>query len=256
MLLPKFEKRVKLIYIDPPYNTGATSFGYKDRFDRSTWLTFMKQRLELARQFLSDDGSIFVQLDFHEVHYLKVLMDGIFGEENFRNDIVWCYTGPSGSNKFLPRKHDNILYYARGADCEFHMPRIKHKSGIHNTGQLFGSANGDDDFKSAAEDRGKKLEDWWIDISSTDRYRSEAIGFVGQKPVRLIERIIRIGTSEGDLVMDFFAGSGTTAIAAHNLNRRFILIEREDYIESITVPRVRNAGAEFTYCEWGGIFYV
>ena len=252
-LLPTFEARVKLICIDPPYNTGSTAFAYNDRFERDAWLNFMRRRLKLARQFLSDDGSIFVLVDFHEVHYLKVLMDEVFGAENFRNDIVWCYTGPSGSNKFLPRKHDNILYYARGGDCEFHMPYVRHKSGVHNTGQVFGNADGDSQFKSAAEARGKKLEDWWIDISSTDRYRSEAIGFAGQKPVRLLERIIAIGTSEGDLVMDFFAGSGTTAIAAHNLNRRFILVEQMDYIESITVPRVRESGAAFQYCNWEGI---
>lgn len=88
-LLERYEGKVKLIYIDPPYNTGSDSFGYNDSFNRSTWLTFMKNRLELARELLAPDGAIYVQLDYHQVHYAKVLMDEIFGEENFQREIIW-----------------------------------------------------------------------------------------------------------------------------------------------------------------------
>ena len=107
-LLSKFEGQVQLIYIDPPFNTGSDSFQYNDRFNHSTWLTFMKNRLVLAKRLLKPNGSIFVHLDFNESHYAKVLMDEIFGKENFKNHIIWCYTGPSGSSRFLPRKHDCV----------------------------------------------------------------------------------------------------------------------------------------------------
>ncbi|WAM03705.1 site-specific DNA-methyltransferase [Mycoplasmopsis cynos] len=88
-LLKRYEEKVKCIYIDPPYNTGSDSFGYNDSFNRSTWLTFMKNRLEFAKKLLSEDGAIYVQLDYHQVHYAKILMDSIFGEENFEREIVW-----------------------------------------------------------------------------------------------------------------------------------------------------------------------
>lgn len=89
LLLRRYEGKVKLIYMDPPYNTQTDSFSYNDRFSRSSWLTFMKNRLEIARKLLAPDGAIYVQLDYHEVHYAKVLMDEIFGEENFQREIIW-----------------------------------------------------------------------------------------------------------------------------------------------------------------------
>src|SRR5690554_5594656 len=107
-LKEEFAGKVKLIYIDPPFNTGNDSFQYNDRFNHSTWLTFMKNRLVLAKRLLKPNGSIFVHLDFNESNYAKVLMDEIFGKENFKNHIIWCYTGPSGSSRFLPRKHDCV----------------------------------------------------------------------------------------------------------------------------------------------------
>ncbi len=140
-LLKKYEEKVQLIYIDPPFNTGGDSFNYNDKFNHSTWLTFMKNRLVLARRLLKPSGSIFVHLDFNESHYAKVLMDEIFGRENFKNHIIWCYTGPSGSTRFLPRKHDDILFYGNGSDTLFNQPYVKHKSGVHNTGQVFGKTD-------------------------------------------------------------------------------------------------------------------
>ncbi len=227
-LKKEFAGKVKLIYIDPPFNTGKDSFKYNDRFNRSTWLTFMKCRLLIAKQLLKEDGSILVHLDFNESHYAKILMDEIFGEENFKNNIVWCYTGPSGSDNFLPRKHDDILYYGNSTNSKINLPYIAHKSGVLNTGQVFGSMESKESFKEDAEAKGKKLEDWWIDIYSTDRYRSEAIGFSGQKPEKLIQRIIEMITKSGDIVLDYHLGSGTTAAVAHKLNRQYIGIEQID----------------------------
>lgn len=240
-LKKRYAGRVKLIYIDPPFNTGKDSFNYNDRFNRSTWLAFMRNRLTVAKSLLSEDGSIFVHLDFNESHYAKVLMDEIFGEENFKNNIVWCYTGPAGANNFLPRKHDDILYYGKSLSSKLNMPYIQHKSGVHNTGQVFGNTESSEGFKEDTEARGKKLEDWWIDIYSTDRYRSEAIGFTGQKPEKLIQRIIDMATNPGDIVLDYHLGSGTTAAVAHKMGRQYIGIEQLYYGDDDPVNRVLGA---------------
>lgn len=240
-LKKRYAGKVKLIYIDPPFNTGKDSFNYNDRFNRSTWLTFMRNRLTVAKSLLSEDGSIFVHLDFNESHYAKILMDEIFGEENFKNNIVWCYTGPAGANNFLPRKHDDILYYGKSLSSKLNMPYIQHKSGVHNTGQVFGNTESSEGFKEDTEARGKKLEDWWIDIYSTDRYRSEAIGFTGQKPEKLIQRIIDMATNPGDIVLDYHLGSGTTAAVAHKMGRQYIGIEQLYYGDDDPVNRVLGA---------------
>ena len=239
-LKKEFAGKVKLIYIDVPFNTGSDEFKYNDNFNHSTWLTFMRNRLEIAKDLLSEKGSIFLHLDFHESHYMKILMDEVFGRENFRNNIVWCYTGPSGSTNFLPRKHDDILYYSKTENNEYHIQYIKHKSGVHNSGQVFGNTDTDENFKAEAEAQGKKLEDFWLDIYSTDRYRSEMLNFVGQKPEALIERILSIGTSESDIVLDYHLGSGTTAAVAHKMNRQYIGIEQLDYGENDSVVRLQN----------------
>ncbi|WP_367688265.1 DNA methyltransferase, partial [Helicobacter pylori] len=115
-LKKKFAKKVKCIYIDPPYNTGNDSFNYNDNFNHSSWLVFMKNRLEAAREFLSDDGSIYINLDYNEVHYCKVLMDEIFKRENFRSEIIWRMGFLSGyktaAKKYI-RNHDTILFYSK-----------------------------------------------------------------------------------------------------------------------------------------------
>lgn len=264
-LLEKYENQIQLIYIDPPFNTGKDSFEYNDRFNHSTWLTFMKNRLVIAKRLLKQDGSILVHLDFNESHYAKVLLDEVFGNECFKNNIVWCYTGPSGSTRFLPRKHDDILFYGNSENIKFNQPYVKHKSGVHNTGQVFGKTDSSDDFKEKAEEQGKKLEDWWDDIYSTDRYRSELLDFSGQKPEKLLQRIIEMTTDEGDIVLDYHLGSGTTAAVAHKLGRRYIGIEQMEGQIDIELDRLQKVidgyefgiskdvnwqgGGSFVYCE-------
>ncbi|MGR8831403.1 DNA methyltransferase [Leuconostoc citreum] len=253
--------KVQLIYLDPPYNTGQDGFAYNDKYNRSSWLTFMFNRLEIAKKLLSDNGSIFINIDYHEVHYLKILMDSIFGEQYFKNNIVWNYTGPSGSNKFLPRKHDDILYYGKGYNTKYHIQFVKHKSGIHNSGQVFGNKDSSESYKSETEAKGKKLEDWWDDIYSTDRYRKELLNFSGQKPEKLIQRIINIATDENDIVLDFFMGTATTQAVAMKMNRRFIGIEQMDYIKTVSVERLKKVIAgeqggisKDVNCQGGGSF--
>ncbi|BAW44668.1 site-specific DNA-methyltransferase [Helicobacter pylori] len=270
-LKKKFAKQVKCIYIDPPYNTGNDSFNYNDNFNHSSWLVFMKNRLEVAREFLSDDGSIYINLDYNEVHYCKVLMDEIFKRENFRSEIIWRMGFLSGyktaAKKYI-RNHDTILFYSKSDNYLFNKTYIENKdflqlltkNEVQNAFKKFSFPQEKvDDFLTFInhENRGEKypLEDTWnsnkwdksnsIAIDSSVSRVDETIAiddenFKGQKPESLIQRILEVSTNENDLVLDFFAGSGTTCAVAHKMKRRYIGIEQMDYIENITKERLKK----------------
>ncbi|GAA7564763.1 site-specific DNA-methyltransferase [Helicobacter pylori] len=270
-LKKKFAKQVKCIYIDPPYNTGNDSFNYNDNFNHSSWLVFMKNRLEIAREFLSDDGSIYINLDYNEVHYCKVLMDEIFKRENFRSEIIWRMGFLSGyktaAKKYI-RNHDTILFYSKSDNYLFNKTYIENKdflqlltkNEVQNAFKKFSFPQEKvDDFLTFInhENRGEKypLEDTWnsnkwdklnsIAIDSSVSRVDETIAiddenFKGQKPEALIQRILEVSTNENDLVLDFFAGSGTTCAVAHKMKRRYIGIEQMDYIETITKERLKK----------------
>ncbi|GAA6874542.1 site-specific DNA-methyltransferase [Helicobacter pylori] len=270
-LKKKFAKQVKCIYIDPPYNTGNDSFNYNDNFNHSSWLVFMKNRLEVAREFLSDDGSIYINLDYNEVHYCKVLMDEIFKRENFRSEIIWRMGFLSGyktaAKKYI-RNHDTILFYSKSDNYLFNKTYIENKdflqlltkNEVQNAFKKFSFPQEKvDDFLTFInhENRGEKypLEDTWnsnkwdklnsIAIDSSVSRVDETIAiddenFKGQKPESLIQRILEVSTNENDLVLDFFAGSGTTCTVAHKMKRRYIGIEQMDYIETITKERLKK----------------
>ncbi len=276
-LLPVFERKIKLIYIDPPYNTGGDSFGYNDNFTHSAWLTFMKNRLEIAKKLLTKDGSIFVQLDWNEVHYGKVLLDSIFGRDNFRNEIIWAYHGPgSPKMKQYNRKHDNILWYSNSAtDWVFNGDDVRMSSEVH-VGGFNNEMNADvsKDYTS----KGKIPEDWWetgrdkneflqemgilydeyLKIKDKDWWKmavaarirvdgEKRTGYLTEKPYKLIERIIKAHSNSGDIVLDFFAGSGTTGIMASKLGRQFILIEQLENTHTIIKKRFNDV--EYVYYE-------
>ncbi|GAA7904641.1 site-specific DNA-methyltransferase [Helicobacter pylori] len=270
-LKKKFAKKVKCIYIDPPYNTGNDSFNYNDNFNHSSWLVFMKNRLEVAREFLSDDGSIYISLDYNEVHYCKVLMDEIFGVENFQREIIWRIGWLSGYktsiNNFI-RNHDTILFYSKNADKLFF-----NKKYIENKDfkELIKIEKIQSNLDNLGIDREKQkkiikiinhetrperypLEDIWNgneydDLNSIAivSYSGETVSKMlgteeikGQKSEKLIQRILEVSTNENDLVLDFFAGSGTTCAVAHKMKRRYIGIEQMDYIETITKERLKK----------------
>lgn len=268
-LLKVYEGKIKLIYIDPPYDTGSDSFGYNDRFNRSSWLAFMKNRLEIAKQLLSDDGAIYVQLDYHQVHYAKVLMDEVFGEDNFQREIIWRIGWLSGyktkDNNWI-RNHDTILFYSKNnATLDFKKYYIP-KS----------------DFKTIANSNAERypIEDVWNGNEYDDLNSIAIVSFSGetvskmlnpedevkgQKSEKLIERIIKAHTNEGDIVLDFFGGTGTTAAVAHKLHRQYIVCEQLDKHIDIMLRRLdkvidgeqsgvskRNnwqGGGSFVYCE-------
>ena len=299
-LLPKYEGKVRLIFIDPPYNTKNDTFGYNDTFNHSTWLTFMKNRLEVARRLLTPDGSIYISMDYNEIHYLKVLMDEVFGRDCFQREIIWRMGFLSGYktmvNNFI-RNHDTILFYSRNPDGMLFnklyienkdfKPLVKDQKELRKYfKQQFGlNENQIDDIFDYINHRSRgehyALEDTWncnkwdyldsIAIESSTSRVGETIdldgeNFKGQKPEKLIKRIIESSSNEGDIVLDFFLGSGTTAATAHKLNRRYIGIEQMDYIESAACERLKkvvtgvdqvgispmvnwHGGGSFIYCE-------
>jgi DNA modification methylase len=236
---------IKLIYIDPPFDVGAdfattieigdTAFekaptvleeiAFRDTWGKGedSFLAMIYERLKLMKDLLAENSSIYIHCDWRLNSSLRLVLDEIFTPEGFRNEIAWCYSGPASNQRNFTRKHDSILFYTRG-DAVWNAPRIQHKSGVHNTGQVFGGnyANASKEKQMELESRGKALEDWWIDIFTGDRYRAEMVGYPTQKPEKLLERIILASSNEQDLVADFFCGSGTTAVVAEKLNRKWI----------------------------------
>ena len=310
----QFAGKVKLIYIDPPYNTGTDSFKYNDSFNHSSWLTFMKNRLEIARELLRDDGVIFVQCDYNEVHYLKVLMDEIFGKDKFINEVIWKRKfGNANETKKLGTAYDNILIFSKSTNYSINL--IKEKTSKHvqdyiknrftrkdedgkHKGKLwmpYPLANPGKPTKNLIYDYkgynppekgwrmtkeklieldnderlyfpneksqriqekkfleeydGQPVDSLWTDIFVINSQSGEAFNFDGQKPEDLIKRIVLIATNPNDLVLDFFAGSGTTPAVAHKMNRRWIAIEQMNYIQDLPEARLKKVIAG----EQGGI---
>ena len=261
----KYAGKVKLIYIDPPYNTGNDSFKYNDNFNHSSWLTFMKNRLEIARELLSEDGSIYVSIDLKEHHYLKLLMDDVFGRKNFINDVVWN-TSPLNVAGFKGKASNwvysisNLLYYCKyAANRKFHkMYNSRSEKFIEDNyrqedenGRFRITRRGNKVYMK--DDKGDPITNIWNDILSFNYVAvasSEGRNFsYGQKPEKLIQRIILSSTDPGDIVLDFFAGTGTTGAVAHKLNRKWIMIEQMDAQIDIVQQRLH----EVIEGEQGGI---
>ncbi|CAG0892487.1 unnamed protein product [Cyprideis torosa] len=324
----RYAGKVKLIYIDPPYNTGNDGFRYNDRFNHSAWLTFMRNRLEVAKELLSRDGAIFVNLDDGEAHYCKVLMDEVFGRENFVANLIWQKKyAPQNDAKWFSDDHDHILCFARDRLNWF-------PNGIErNEAATARYKNPDDDprgpwqsdnalrneyreyayfeivtpsgrsvfppegtsWRFNEDEYPKLLEDnrLWFGASGKGvprikRFLSEVKGTITPqtllmhkdvghnqeakrevaalglptadqtpKPERLLQRIIHIGSNEGDTVLDFFAGSGTTSATAHKMKRKWLAIEQMDYIQDFPFSRFQKViegeqGGISEAVEWQG----
>ena len=191
-----------------------------------SYLTMLSVRIFLMRKLLKETGSLYLHCDPTMSHYIKILLDIIFGVKNFRNEIVWCYASPSGALNTFPKKHDTIFFYTKDEKYFFRNQYIKHKSGIHNTGKTwkFDYSIGEEG-KKEIEEKGKKVEDWWIDIYPVDRVRKERLGYPTQKPEALLERIIKASSDEGDVIADFFCGCGTSITVAEKLKRNWIGVD-------------------------------
>ena len=259
---------VDLIYIDPPFNTGKTqsrtrlrtervsgdeagdrtgfqgcryrtvkigSMGYLDQFD--DYLSFLEPRLVEARRILKPDGSLFLHLDYREVHYAKVLLDAIFGRESFLNEIIWAYDYGARSKTKWPAKHDNILWYAKDPEhYQFHLEECDRIP--YMAPDLVGP-------EKAA--RGKTPTDtWWHTIVSPNG--KEKTGYPTQKPLGILERIVKVHSRPGDLLMDFFSGSGSFGEAAARLGRDCILVDNNP--EALAVMQRRFAPYPTTWIGW------
>ena len=307
-LKQQFRGKVKLIYIDPPYNTGNDSFGYNDRFNHSSWLTFMKNRLEIAKELLRDDGSIFVNCDDNEQAYIVMLLDETFERENFVANFIWNHRKSSQNDIDLSLSHNYLLSYAKNRkhfalnslpvdsskfsnldndprgpwtadplDAPQIRPNLTYPIVNPNTGKEYWPPEGrhwrftEEKYQEAlsdkrivfgkrgnskpqykrflfeAEEKGTNPFTIWDDVGTATEatrdlmklFESKDV-FSTSKPERLLERIVHISTKQNDYVLDFFAGSATTAAVAHKMNRQWITIEQMDYVETITLERLKK----------------
>lgn len=271
--------KVNLIYIDPPFDSKADyrtkislphnqitqkpttfeQFGYSDLWQKGTvsYLEYMYPRLVLMKELLSETGSIYVHIDWHVGHYLKILLDDIFGKENFRNEIVWIYTrmGTKGQ-KIFSRAHDNIYWYSKNNSWIFNLDEVRlpySEGSLARQGyQLNRLGSGiSKQGVTVLNNIGKCPEDWF-DIPYLRG--NERVDYATQKPEKLLERIIKASSNEGDLVCDFFGGSGTTAAVAERLGRRWIttdigkpacLVMRKRFIDMNAKPFLYQAIGDY-----------
>ena len=276
--------KVDLVYIDPPFASGADyakkvyirrnpkvaeaikqaeteidseelrNFEekmYGDVWDKERYLNWMYENLMAIKSVMSDTASIYVHLDWHIGHYVKILMDEIFGEDKFRNEIVWCYTGPTNQKNNFPRKHDLIFLYDKSEQYVFNSDsvRIGFKKSTKTGGKTSLAGKQNDSVLEELDKKGKIVEDWWIDIADLGKVHTQDVGYATQKPEALLERIIKASSNEGMLIADFFGGSGVTATVASKLGRKFIHCDIGINSIETTRDRLRKAGAEFEVME-------
>jgi len=250
---------IKLIYIDPPFDVGADfsmnieigdpEKGTSEQFTkepsvleelayRDTWgkgadsfISMIYERLSLMRDLLADDGSIYVHCDWRVNSYIRLALDELFGKSNFRNEIIWCYTGASQVKDRFISKHENIYNYGKTSDAIFNWKDITipySEETVARTGRgaggagLYGEDNPEEKHRNRLKEQGKIPEDWWKDIYRIQGNGLEKVDYPTQKPESMLERIINASSSEGTLVADFFCGSGTTLAVAEKLGRKWI----------------------------------
>ena len=262
---------VDLIYIDPPFFSGRQynviwgddnelrSFNDIWEGGMDGYLIWLNARLYEMKRMLKSTGSIYVHCDWHASHYIKVEMDKVFGYANFKNEIVWCYSGGGIPKKQFPRKSDSILWYTKGNSWTFNVQYRPYSEGTEQRGrtQVKGKY-----YESGLRLQGTPINNWWPDVkkvtSPTDR---EKIGYPTQKSEELLQRIIEIGTNKGDVVADFFLGGGTTAAVAQRTGRRWIACDQSRVAIAVTEERLKQQATarsiqddpipDFTVEHWG-----
>lgn len=260
-LLEKFAGKIDLIYIDPPFATGADftldiEIGEKgelvhkehsiieEKAYRDTWgnglesfLQMMYERLSLMKYLLSEKGSIFVHIDWRTNALIRLLLDELFGSAFFKNEIIWTYSGPSAPNQQqFSRKHDNILWFTKSNNWVFNGDNVRIPYHSTTAGKFESEGTGFGGTKADLS-KGKLPEDWWY-FPVVSRIRTEILDYPTQKPEALIRRVISACCNEGDLVADFFCGSGTTCAVAEKLGRRWIGVDLGRYAIHTTRKRL------------------
>jgi len=228
-------KSVDLIYIDPPFFSNrnyeilwgdeAEIESFKDRWEGgiNVYLEWMRDRLIELHRVLKDTGSMYLHCDWHASHYLKVMMDSIFGTQNFQNEIVWCYRGGGVSKKRFARKHDIILFYTKFSNYTFNTQYMPYsEASIKLVNDRGGTSI---DGKERDIVRGAHMVDWWVDMNALQTWSPERTGYPTQKPEKLLERIILASSNKGDIILDIFCGCGTTLATADRLGRKWIGVD-------------------------------
>ncbi len=268
-LLSRFGGQVQTIYLDPPFNTGrhfdmkvrVGEEGYRkgspsmqlpaydDRWpSKEAYLGMMRETLELSRALLKKEGTIFLHIDSHMYAHLRLLMDDVFGENNFLNEIIWSYQSGGRARSYFPRKHDIILFYAKSRSYFFNLKAVPVARNETRSNHMRRAIDENGRSYRAIMSGGKEYRyydddptypgDVWDDISHLQQKDPQRTGYETQKPLKLLDRIVKCATQEGDLVCDLFVGSGTTAVAAAQLGRRFLGVDQSPLSISVTAKRL------------------
>ncbi|MFX1376262.1 MAG: DNA methyltransferase [Promethearchaeota archaeon] len=259
-LLNNFKDKIDLIYIDPPFFSGINykieisekdgdfdSIAYNDHWEKDldSYLQMLYERIILLKKLLSHTGLLFIHLDWHASHYIKLILDEVFGVTNFVNNIVWYYYNKySAGKKNLPRAHDDILVYSKSKNYTFNEIRIPRKKpkkqlmrvNINGVLKNLKDKNGHVKYRTVTD---KKVDDVWK-IPCLQPASKEWTGFPTQKHHSLLERIIQLGSNKGDLIADFFCGSGTTLLVAEKLERKWIGCDISEFSIYLTRSRLLN----------------
>ncbi|WP_187939419.1 site-specific DNA-methyltransferase [Helicobacter pylori] len=243
----RYKETIDCIYIDPPFNTGS-DFVYIDRFQDSTWLSLMHNRLQLAYDFLSSQGSFYLHLDNNANYLGRMLLNDIFGKENFRNEIIWYYSNKmANSGNSFAKNTETILNYSKNEEYIFYRQKEPRSEPV-----LLSKREGRDGKNMRARDENGKViyelsHERYVDtlwnipiIGSTSTERVKNNENLTQKPEKLLERIIQASSNENSIVLDFFAGSGTTCAVAHKLKRKYIGVEMGEHFERVILPRLKK----------------
>jgi DNA modification methylase len=262
-LLPEYEGRINLIYADPPFFTNRKfsarvgrgedsrkpskwklAEGYHDSWtDMDAYLGFLYERLHLMHRLLAPNGTLYLHLDWHADAHARLILDEIFGAENFINEIIWAYHGPSPIRTAFNRKHDTILMYAKSKDYVFNVDDIREPYNP-NTVATFKASKKAGFGKVPDLERGKVPEDWWY-FPVVARLHNERTGYPTQKPEAMLERIILASSNKNDIVADFFCGSGTTSLVAAKHGRKFITCDES--VRAVHTARARLSGTKSVF---------
>ena len=269
-LIEQYASQAQVVYLDPPFRTGQVfsmrarvgekewksgagslvQAVYRDDMERGAYMEMMREVLTGARELLSDSGVIYVHVDYHMYAYIRLLMDEIFGESNFLNEIIWSYQTGGRARRFFSRKHDVILFYRKGRKYYFNLEgvpvsrldtRRNHmKRHVDADGRVYRSIKSGGKIYTYYDDEPAFPGDVWDDVSHLQQKDPQRTGYDTQKPIRLLDRIIRCSTQEGDLVCDLFGGSGTTAVTAAQLGRRFLSVDKNPLSIAVTGKRLQQ----------------
>lgn len=253
------DESVDLVYLDPPFFSNrvyeviwgdeAEVRSFEDRWEGGIhhYVGWMKDRAEHLHRVLKQTGSFYLHCDWHASHYLKVMLDDVFGYRNLRNEIAWCYRGGGVPRTAFARKHDTIFFYAKGKKNTFNPQYVPYSE---STKQVTGRRGRRVNDTPIDLNRGAHMPDWWTDINSLQTWQRERLGYPTQKPEALLERIVAASSNAGDIVLDPFCGCGTTLTVAERMKRRWLGIDisptaieivRRRLLKERAYPVVENA---------------